>query len=195
MDRIQEFHNIVPITNLMSVLEHGLLSHESAAKIAHQDISMPEVQENRDKTRVPGGLTLHQYANVYFHARNPMMFKRKGVADKICILRVNKSILSIEGVVVTDQNAASNYVRFLAPFQVNETTLDLDGIYADDWRHEDKIEYWRRKSRKCAEVLVPHRIDPEYFMGIYVVDQAAADRLIGLGVWLPIAINGNLFFR
>ena len=195
MDRIQEFHNIVPITNLMSVLERGLLSYESAARIVHQDISMPAVQENRDKTQVPGGLTLHQYANVYFHARNPMMFARQGVADDICVLRVNKSILSINGVVVTDQNAASRYVRFLAPFQMNETTLDLNGIYADDWRHENQIEYWRRKSRKCAEVLVPHRIGPEYFTGIYVVDQVAADKLIGLGVRLPIEVNGNLFFR
>lgn len=71
--RVTEFHCIMPIGNVPSVLEHGILSYELAAKLAHHSVAMPEVQDLRDKKQVPGGLKLHQYANLYFHARNPML--------------------------------------------------------------------------------------------------------------------------
>jgi hypothetical protein len=65
-----------------------------------------------------------------------------------------------------------------------------------DWRHpDDQIAEWRHKSRKCAEVLVPHQVEPKYLIGAYVVDQAAAQRLTNVGFALPIAVEPVLFFR
>ena len=77
--------------------------------------SLETVQEKRDVKRVPGGLALHEYANVYFHARNPMMSTRRNEAHRLCVLRVSPEILNVPGAVIADQNAASKYVRFLAP--------------------------------------------------------------------------------
>jgi O-acetyl-ADP-ribose deacetylase (regulator of RNase III) len=35
----------------------------------------------------------------------------------------------------------------------------VDDIYARDWKHpDDQIREWRHKSRKCAEVLIPHSV-------------------------------------
>ena len=65
---IKEFHSIMPIANLKSVMHRGILSHELASRLDHIDVSMSEVQELRDRIRVPNGLMLHQYANLYFHA-------------------------------------------------------------------------------------------------------------------------------
>lgn len=97
------------------------------------------------------------------------------------------------GVVISDQNAASDYVRFYAPAQWPQ--LDWDAIFAMDWRHPgDQIAYWRHKSRKCAEALVPQRIEPGMLLGAYVVDAASA-RLASTGCSLPIAIEPVLFFR
>src|SRR5438046_4685693 len=38
-------------------------------------VAMPEIQERRENKRVPGGRMLHEYANMYFDAHNPMLSK------------------------------------------------------------------------------------------------------------------------
>lgn len=184
----------MPIGNVPSVMQHGILSYERTAKLAHHSVAMQEIQDRRDQRQVPGGLKLHQYANLYFHARNPMLYKRKDEAAELCVLRVSRAVSSTQGVVFADCNASSDYVRFLHPTQWKH--LDFDDIYAMDWRHPgDPPTYYRHRSRKCAEVLVPHRVEPGRLLGAYVVDQAAAQRLSGVGFALPIAIDPVLFFR
>ena len=192
--RVTEFHCIMPMANVASVLKHGILSYERASRLKHHSVAMQEVQERRDKTQVPSGLKLHQYANLYFHARNPMMFKRKDEAGALCVLRVSTKVCDLEGVVLTDCNASSGYVRFLHPSQWK--VLDFDDIYAMDWRHpDDPAAYYRHRSRKCAEVLVPHRVEPGMLTGAYVVDKAAARFLADSGFQLPIVVDSVLFFR
>ena len=143
---------------------------------------------------VPGGLKLHQYANLYFHARNPMLFKRLAESSSLCVLRVSTEVLRVDGTVITDQNSASDYVRFLAPSQWK--LLDFDDIFAMDWRHpDDPIAYWRHKARKCAEVLVPQRVEPRFMNGAYVVDKSAAGGLTNSGFALPVTVDPVLFFR
>jgi ssDNA thymidine ADP-ribosyltransferase, DarT len=191
--RVVELQCIMPIANVPSVMRHGLLSYERASRLQHDSIAMQPVQDRRDQKQVPGGLRLHQYANLYFHARNPMLYKRLAEVSDICILRVASTALDMMGTVVTDQNAASDYARFLAPSQW--MLLDFDAIYARDWRHPDQIEGWRRKSKKCAEVLVPGRIAPEHIKGAYVVDAIAAGRLAELGIDIAATINADIFFK
>jgi hypothetical protein len=155
--RVTELHSIMPIANIGSVMERGILSYEGATKLRHHSVALQPVQDKRDQKQVPGGLKLHQYANLYFHARNPMLFKRKDEALELCVLRISTQVLHLNGTVISDQNAASDYVRFLHPTQWE--LLDFDDIYAMNWLHLDTITYWRRKARKCAEVLVPHRVE------------------------------------
>jgi hypothetical protein len=57
------------------------------------------------------------------------------------------------------------------------------------------IAYWRHKSRKCAEVLIPHWVEPRFLTGAYVVDTGAAKRLAAAGCTLPITVDAVLFFR
>jgi hypothetical protein len=115
--RVTELHCIMPMANIASVMRHGILSYERAAKLAHHSVALQPVQDKRDQKHVPGGMKLHQYANLYFHARNPMLFKRLSEVDSLCVLRVSKEVLGIKGAVISDQNAASDYVRFLDPSQ------------------------------------------------------------------------------
>jgi ssDNA thymidine ADP-ribosyltransferase, DarT len=192
--RVTEFHCIMPIDNVASVMQHGILSHERAARLQHHSVAMSEIQERRDQKHVPGGLRLHQYANLYFHARNPMMFKRQDEAPSLCILRVSLDVIDVQGVVFSDCNASTDYVRFLDPSQW--TLLNFDDIYAMDWRHQgDQVAYRLHRARKCAEVLVPHRVEPARLLGAYVVDQVAAQRLTNAGFALPIVVDPVLFFR
>lgn len=190
--RVTELHCIMPIGNMPSVMHNGILSHEQAAKLPHHSVAMQEIQDKRDQKSVPNGLRLHQYANLYFHARNPMLFKRR--FEDVCVLRLSTAVLALPKAVISDQNAASDYVRFLSPNQ--SAVLHFDDIYARDWRHpDDQIRYFRHKSRKCAEVLVPQRVPPNLITGALVVDAAARDRLNQAGFALPIAIDPDFFFR
>jgi hypothetical protein len=192
--RVSEFHCIMPIANIGSVLARGILSYERAAKLEHHSVALQPVQDKRDQKQVPGGLKLHQYANLYFHARNPMMFKRKDEGPDLCVLRVSTQVLDLNGTVLSDQNAASDYVRFLHPRQWK--LLDFDAIYAMDWRHpNDQVAYWRHRARKCAEVLVPQRVEVRFITGAYVLDDAARSRLTDLGFPLPVIPDPVLFFR
>lgn len=191
--RVTEFQCIMPIGNTPSVLQHGILSHEVSSKLPHHSVAMQAVQDLRDVKRVPGGLKLHQYANLYFHARNPMMYLRKDHASHICVLRVSCEVLTVHGVVLADQNAASNYVRFLAPSQIS--AIDMDMVYAQDWRDQDRFAYFRKKAAKCAEVLVPQKVEPRLLLGAHVVDVDAQFALQQLHFSLPITITPGLFFR
>jgi hypothetical protein len=191
--RVIELHCIMPLDNIPSVLEHGILSYERATKLSHHSVAMQPVQDKRDQKQVPGGLKLHQYANLYFHARNPMLFKRKNDAANLCILKVSTKVLELPGTVISDQNAASDYARFLHPSQWE--LLALDDIYALDWRHPDnQIAYWRHKARKCAEVLVEQRIPPQFLIGAYVLSEIASARLRLLGFTLAVQVNPEFFF-
>jgi hypothetical protein len=192
--RVTEFQCIMPMANIPSVLESGILSYEGAARLPHKSVAMAEVQDKRDARHIPGGLLLHQYANLYFHARNPMMYKRKGEASQLCVLRVSLEVCQLEGVVLADRNAAGggSWVRFLHPRDWR--FLDFERIYARDWRDTDQFAYYDKKRKKCAEVLVPHRVLPQFLTGAFVVNQAAAARLQALGFTLPISVDSDLFF-
>lgn len=192
--RVTELHCIMPIANIGSVLQHGILSYERAAKLAHRSVALQPVQERRDQKQVPGGLKLHQYANLYFHARNPMLFRRLSEAESLCVLQVSADVLALPRVVITDCNAASDYARYLAPSQWR--LLDFDDIYALDWRHpDDPPRYYQHKSRKCAEALVPNRVESRFLRGAYVMNANVARVLAGLGFGLPIRIDPVLFFQ
>lgn len=191
--RVIEFHCIMPVDNLPSVRQHGIVSYEAAAKLAHRSVAMQPVQDRRDVKQIPQGLKLHQYANVYFHARNPMMSSRRNEAGGLCVLRVSTDILKIQGTVVADQNASSDYVRFLSPGQMDDW-LNYDRIFALDWRDDDQVTYWRKKAARCAEVLVPHRIDPALIFGAFVRDKNVCESVKAAWPGLPVTIDPQLFF-
>ncbi len=192
--RVTELQCIMPLHNVPSVMQHGILSYERAARLAHRSVAMPEIQDRRDKVQVPGGLRLHQYANLYFHARNPMMYKRKDEAAGLCVLRVSPAVLELDNVVLSDQNASSGYVRFLSPAQMGAIKFDL--VYAPDWRHPgNQVAYWQHRAAKCAEVLVPNQIPFELVVGAYVVNIAVQHSMQRAGFDRPIIVEPDLFFH
>lgn len=186
------FHNIIPISNIPSVIQHGILSNELAAQYAHKSVAMNEVQQRRDKVQIPNGLALHQYANLYFDARNPMMYLRQD--EDICVLKVSDSILNLPDVILSDQNASSQYARFYEP-AIGITKLNFSMIYATSWTDDDYICYWRKKGAKCAEVLVPNRVPYEYIVSAAVKNENDKNKLIELGYTKPVLIIPELFFK
>ncbi len=70
---LAELHFITHIANVASILEHGILCHKKAKRLDPASVAMPEIQDIRAKKAVPAGKPLHEYANLYIHARNPML--------------------------------------------------------------------------------------------------------------------------
>lgn len=180
------------------MLELGLLCHEEASKLPHRSVAMAEIQERRSTKVVPNGLPLHLYVNLYFHARNPMLSKLRGHHADLCVLRIDPAVLDHPNVVITSQNASSNYVRFYSSPD-GLAYLDKDLIYAESWVHEDQIEEWRHKSIKCAEVLVPNKLDSVYIKGAYVSNQITKEQaqasLEAAKIDLELTIQRDLFFQ
>ena len=112
----------------------------------------------------------------------------------LCILRVTTEALDLPGGIIADSNASSDYARF-APAPRGLSIVDKEMTFAEYWTHPDPYEGMRRKSAKCAEVLVPDRIDPGLIVGAYVSCPEAKVALEATGVDIPVTVNPYLFFR
>jgi hypothetical protein len=174
MDRheVTELHYITSIDNLASILRRGVLSHNRAARLQHRSVASAEVQDRRRGKSVPGGYSLHSYANLYFHARNPMMNRLiYDGHDDLIVVRLSGDALDIPDTVVTDGNAASGSTRFY-PSPDGLARLDSKLIFARYWTVRlDDNTYWpdsEKKRARNAEVLVPNVVASTYIEGCYV---------------------------
>jgi hypothetical protein len=191
-DEVQELHYITPIENLPSILRYGIQSNRRAkvgrkkGLIDPASVAMDEVQSLRDKIHVPEGRPLHDYANLYLCARNPMLFKRKEQHETLCVLRISPAVLDIPGVIVTDMNAASGICRF-APAPEGLDMVDTEMVFAEDWRHPgDFAGYLRHRAVKCAEVLVPDQVPARFIMGAHVSCDASRGALQAVAAGLVV---------
>jgi hypothetical protein len=195
-DELLELHFITPIANMTSVSRLGILSHKRMEKIPHASVAMGEIQDLRAKKTVPNGRPLHEYANLYFHARNPMMYKRRGQHEALCVVRVSTNVLDLAGVVITDSNAAAKdqYVRF-APAPSGLKIVDRAETFARWWTSDNHFEECRLRSRKSAEVLVPDGVTPNFLTGVYVSGDVGQKAYAALGLAIPATTNADMFFR
>ena len=190
---LEELHYITPICNIPSILRHGILSHTCAQRVGHQSVAMEDMQRRRALVRVPGGRGLHEYANLYICGRNPMLYKRSDQRREICVLSVSTDVLDLPEVVITDRNAGSDYVQF-RPAPDGLAIVDRQLTFAAYWTSPEQIDYWRRKAAKCAEVLVPDRVEPRFVRGIYVSCEKVKNQVEAFEAGLPVQIDRHLFF-
>jgi ssDNA thymidine ADP-ribosyltransferase, DarT len=144
-DEVRELHFITTIDNLDSILMRGILCHNRARRLPHRSIASEDVLDIRRGKRVPGGLTLHNYANLYFDARNAMMRFLKNQPDLV-VIRVSPDVLDIPDTVVTDGNAANGATRFY-PSPEGLQHLDSTRIFAWSWNDSDP--WVKREEKTC----------------------------------------------
>lgn len=197
MDRsdVKELYLITPIVNVPSIMEYGILSYNLSMKLPHLSVAMQEIQDKRRRKKIPGTKKkLHDYANLYFDPHNPMLSKRRDQNAEICVLRINPEVIDLPEVIIADRNASSDYVRFY-PVEEGLAAIDENKLFARYWTHsENEYEEWAHKSVKCAEVLVPDKVDPKYILGAYIANQTALDALKKLRMGLTVCIKSDIFF-
>ena len=197
-EELEELHYITPIVNVPSFMMHGILSNKLAKKIDHESYASPDIQQRRANVVLPNGKPLHDYANLYFNARNPMMHVLKDNHAKLAVLSISLDVLDLPGVVISDQNASRDYVLF-KPSPDGLEMIDSELIFAEYWTHPDAIKYHKHKGIMCAEVLVPDKIGADYILKAYTSSAPSHEALVevlGSSVSkLEVSINSYLFFQ
>jgi len=182
---------MTPVENLASIAEHGILSHVHAAAVRHASVALESVQDHRATKRVPGGRPLHEYVNLYFDARNAMMFMRR--SSDLIVVRVRPCVLDLANVVVSDGNAANGPTRFF-PSPAGLEHLDADRVYAEWWTHSDYWEQQERKRQRQAEVLVPDVVTSDHILGCYTWTDAEATRCRLLVADWTVEVKPHVYF-
>jgi hypothetical protein len=175
-------------------MQLGILSRRAVErrKIEFASVAAEEIQERRKPKNVPGGRPLHEYVNLYISARNPMMYRRRSKHAELCVLQVSPQVLNLPNVVIADGNAASQYTAFW-PSPSGLAKIDKDTVFAEHWTDPDPISKLRKTRVKCAEVLVPDRVDPSLIVGVYVSSAEVEAVVKQGGLKLPIQLTHTSF--
>jgi len=169
-NNVKFLYHITIARHLQSILKLGILSHNEARNKGKvkEDISLLEVQHRR-KNKMIDGKSLHDYACLYFDARNPMLYKVQKLFNDIIIIAIDKNILLEKTTLFSDGNAAANKTKLYSGTEYL-SSLDWSHITADYWTEphfqlefhtEDKLMEDERKRIKCAEILVYPKVRPE----------------------------------
>ncbi|MBN1472897.1 MAG: DUF4433 domain-containing protein [Syntrophaceae bacterium] len=194
LSRIRDLHNITAIDTIPSILEHGILSHNRAKAIQHKSVASPIIQARRENKQVPGGMRLHDYANLYFHAHNPMLSKIRDRNNEIAILKVNKKVMLESNVILCDRNASSGYAAFYT-VEMGLEKINFHMIYDPYWtNHDNPFDVMTHKSIKCAEALVLNCVASKYISGIVVYNDAVKTRIESMEIPLQITVDSSIFF-
>lgn len=192
-DRIGCLYNITPIANLRSIVQRGILSHNLAASLPHEDVSNADVQNLRWGRKAANGTRLHDFASLYFNPHNAMLYTLALDRRDLVVLRISRDVLSLRGVHVTDGNAANRSSRSWL-LAAESPDLPFDRIYARYWTGADGRSDDDLKRTTQAEVLVPNTVPPEFVESFIVRDQSAYRWVRQLAPDLPGSVDPDLFF-
>ncbi len=180
MNRPKCFYYITHRDNLKSILKKGILSHRRAnawsfknwiiKKQVIYDKGVVEIRKNKLFKKWP----LWNYANVYFQARNPMLYRviKEFGENEIVVLQINSNILDIPSAGIADGNAASQDTILFE--DINKGLSALNKILFEKGHWID-IEDGKRKI--MAEVLILDQIPGENIISIYTNSQQTSQEI------------------
>ena len=197
----KNFYYLTHVDNLKSILKNGILSRNQikdenslwvklklakGIKSIHAEDIVQKRRNKKFKNR-----SLWDYANLYFQARNPMLYRviRKFEAKNIIVLQVNSNVIKSSNIGITDGNAASDHTQFFTDIKQGLTALTQEQFNKDYWTESDDA---RRKI--MAELLVYDRISPDKIIGIYVSNEEVATKIRKEMGPLNIISDNKMFF-
>ncbi len=189
MAQIAFIYHMTHFRNLQRIMQEGILSHvlSHRQKLNAADISSREVQSWRSrKKETVYGRSLHEYAPFYINPRNPMLYIRQYIQHSLVILCVTTAVLKKRQFVLADGNAASNQTSF----SIHENVLDScrEVLTADDWN-----AFPEGKRKRCAEVLIYPKVEPEYIQKAICQNQMMAD-IARVITGKPASVDPSFFF-
>ena len=95
---------------------------------------------------------------------------------------------------IADGNAASGPTAFWrSPSGLSK--VDKGTVFAEWWNDPDPFVLWESRRVKCAEVLVPDRLDARFITGAYASCAAAESALTTVARGIAITVDPHMFFR
>ena len=146
---ITEVYYLVPIENLESILDKGILSKSevSAKDLKIIDFSEKDVQDRRMSSGI------HDFVPFYFTEKTPMAYvqAQRGQTSYQCLLVVDvgKIVQQSEILFFTNGNAASRATSQFDDPQKLQSELPLDVLQADFW-----TDFPDGRRKRSAELLV-----------------------------------------
>ena len=194
---VKSLYYITHVNNIPSILERGILAHEVVVRegVDFTPIYDTAIVSNRRDKIAPDGSSLWEFANLYFQARNPMLYRvinEKGKND-IAIVGVSPSVLSIPGAFVTTGNAASYPTDILPAREGLNEVIDMWDVVMNEWWKEEDGS----KRKIMAECLVPERIEPDYVHSIFVASVKVRDKVVATipDSKIPVVPEPPMFFQ
>jgi hypothetical protein len=123
-----------------------------------------------------------------------MLYKRRLDHLDICVLQISTDVLDLPGVAIADGNAAAHMTAFWRSPE-GLAKIDRETTFKEFWWSSDGIELEKNRRAKCAEVLVPDRVEPRFIMGARVSCDQAAARVGAEVATIPVTKDEHLFFR
>lgn len=204
MDRkdVSELYYITHSGNLESIASRGVLSHNKieAEGIERASVANPSVQSVRATKKV-GGRPLHDYVNLYFNARNLMMYDvltfddiPPAIHDELCVLGISPDVLDMPDSIIADGNAAKGLTRF-HPSPEGLSHLERKHVYTKLWHVDDRQERTLRRAAVMSELLIPDSVPPDLIQTAYVCCGTAKDAIEEQTGGIPLTVNKHLFFN
>jgi len=178
LPNIIQLYYITHIDNVASILNHGILSHQEIEnqRIPYVAIYNKEIVDRRQAKITPAGKSLWEYANLYFKARNAMLYKvsiEKPINQIVVVAVDFNSVVALSGTMISIGNAAHNLAEFIPTTprkRIGEAFTKFRGTLAlDYWREDDGT-----KRLMMSECLVVGNVPADRITGIYATDQSAA---------------------
>jgi len=194
---INQLYYITHVDNVASILKHGIVCHRlvEAEGIQTTPIYDTVIVSRRGEKRVEGHKTLWDYANLYFQARNPMLYRvvREKSPDEIVVLGVRQDIRKVQGALISDGNAASEQTCLVASRRADKSfyeKLRVD-LFREWWSDLDGS-----KRRIMSECLIPQRVPPDYIQTIYTANLEVRERISGIvPPRISVVPDAHMFFE
>ena len=204
LQNILQLYYITHVENVPSILKHGILSHQEVEKrgLTYTPIYDKSIVNSRQRKLTPDNKSLWEYANLYFKARNAMLYRvaLEKPIDQIAIIAVDyNSVVHQPGVFISTGNAASNESEFIPT-----TPRKKIGEAFEKFKGALGLDYWSEfdgtKRMMMAECLVPDRVPPERITTVYTPGRLTANKVSNvLGrvghTNLPVMPDPKMFFQ
>ncbi|NES06293.1 MAG: DUF4433 domain-containing protein [Okeania sp. SIO2F4] len=200
---IQNLFYITHIKNIISILERGILSHQSIEdnRLEPTTIYNSQIVDRRSQKIVINNKSLWSFANLYFQPRNPMLYSiiNHYPLEEVVIISVKRNILTRRDIWITTGNAAHNDSQIISIKKAEEINI-LRQI-----KKETDKEWWSNedgsKRKIMAECLVPDRVPASNIQTIYVACEKANQSLRdtfsqnNYGKSISIVVEPKKFFQ
>ena len=185
-------YRMTHIENIPHILESGITHIDSVnANPDYTAIGDGSLISRRNDIILHNGKRLGDYIPFYFGSRMPMLFVIQNGFNNVaptlpenivyCVSTVAQIIAHQLNYIFTEGHAVESITVVYESEQIEniEQLVDFNAVRVKYWRNDNDLDLKRRME---AEFLVGNDIPVQAIVGFVVYNEAARDRLIGMGI-------------